>query len=136
MAVRIKLRVRSRVNEIISPALVNSGYESDVPELLLPEQVAEALELYPGVREAVVERYRVAGGSEIRLLRLKGAGEVEVLTEGRSSSPVTCDIVVSEGEEELIISDKLASRLGIVIIDPAEGIWCFRDELGKAERKG
>ena len=136
MAVRVKLRVRSGVNEIVSPALVNSGYESDVPELLLPEQVAEALGLYPGVKEAVVERYRVAGGSEIRLLRLKGAGEVEVVAEGRSSSSVTCDMVVSEGEDELIISDKLASRLGIVIIDPAEGIWCFRDELGKVERKG
>ena len=83
MAVRVKLRVRSGVNEIVSPALVNSGYESDVPELLLPEQVAEALGLHPGVRKAIVERYRVAGGSEIRLLRLKGAGEMEVVAEGR-----------------------------------------------------
>ena len=90
MAVRVKLKVRSGVNEIISPALVNSGYESDVPELLLPERVAEALEIYPGVKEAVVERYRVAGGSEIRLLRLKGAGEVEVVAEGR----------IGEGGEE------------------------------------
>ena len=68
-------------------------------------------------------------------MRLREAGEVEVLAEGRSSQPVRCDLVVSEGEDELIISDKLASKLGIVIIDPGEGVWCFRDELGKRERR-
>jgi len=135
MAVRVKVRVRSGGNEIIGYALVNSGYETDSPELLVPSEMAEALGVYPNVKEAVVERYRAVGGSEVRMLRLREAGEVEVLAEGRSSQPVRCDLVVSEGEDELIISDKLASKLGIVIIDPGEGVWCFRDELGKRERR-
>jgi hypothetical protein len=34
------------------------------------------------------------------------------------------------------LNDALLSRLRVVIIDPFEGIWCFRDELGKRERRG
>lgn len=134
MAVRVKLRLKSRDKEVVRSALVNSGYETDAPELLIPEGVAETLGIYPRVKDAFIERYRVAGGAEIRFMRLKEAGKVEVLAEGRLSESVRCDIVISEGEDELIISDKLASRLGLVIIDPSEGIWCFRDEIGKKER--
>jgi len=33
------------------------------------------------------------------------------------------------------LSDKLVSKLGIVLIDIGEGLWCFKDELGKIVRR-
>jgi len=36
----------------------------------------------------------------------------------------------------ILLNDVLISTLRIVIIDPFEGLWCFRDELGRRERRG
>jgi hypothetical protein len=135
MALRVKIRVSSGEKEVLMPALVNSGYETDTSELLVPVKVAEALGLWPETKEAVMERYKVVGGEEVSVVRMKKSARVEILAEERASKPVESDIVVSEGEEEMIISDKLASKLGIVILDIGEGVWCFRDEIGKIERR-
>jgi hypothetical protein len=126
MAVRVKIRVRSGDKEVVMPALVNSGYETDEPELLVPTNVARALGFWPETREAVMERYKVAGGVEIGVVRLKGAAKAEVLTEDRSSDEVKSDVVVSEGEDEVIISDKLASKLCLAIIDIGGGDLVFQ----------
>jgi len=44
-------------------------------------------------------------------------------------------MVIAEKAEEPLISDKLAGRLGIVTIDIGEGLWCFRDEMGRVVRR-
>jgi hypothetical protein len=36
----------------------------------------------------------------------------------------------------MLLNDALISKMRIVILDPLEGVWCFRDELGKRERRG
>jgi len=36
--------------------------------------------------------------------------------------------------EEAIISDRLAYELRLVILDPFNGLWCLRDEIGKKIR--
>ena len=44
-------------------ALVNTGYEGDVPEVLIPIQFAERLGVWPSLpRETMVETYRSASG--------------------------------------------------------------------------
>jgi len=42
MGVRVKLRIRSKEREMKTSALVNTGFESDLPEVLLPFRAAEA----------------------------------------------------------------------------------------------
>ncbi|WP_202908713.1 hypothetical protein [Vulcanisaeta sp. EB80] len=37
--------------------------------------------------------------------------------------------------DEALLSDKLVSKLGVVLIDIGEGLWCFKDELGKIVRR-
>jgi hypothetical protein len=133
--IKVKVRVSRGDREVIVPALVNSGYETDAPELLAPVKIAEDLGLWPETKEATMEYYKVAGGEEIRVVRLKKVAKVEILAEEHASQSVLCDLAVSEGEEELIIGDKLISKLGLVMIDAGEGIWCFKDEIGKKERK-
>ena len=44
-------------------------------------------------------------------------------------------MIISEKEEEILVSDKLSSKLGIVLLDIGEGLWCFRDEIGEKVRK-
>ena len=43
MGVRVRLAVRIGSRSVVIPALVNSGYEADSPELSIPVSVAEEL---------------------------------------------------------------------------------------------
>ena len=49
MAVRVRLRIRARHGggEVETSALVNSGYEADSPQLLIPRPLAARLGLWP-----------------------------------------------------------------------------------------
>ena len=137
MAIRLRLRIRSIKNrEIEAVALVNSGYETLRPELLVNPSIAQELELYPILLPgAEVKEYILADGSRTRLIRIPNALKVKVLVEDRDTEFVDCDAVIAEKAEEPLISDKLADALKIVAIAIGEGIWCFRDELGKKMRK-
>jgi hypothetical protein len=137
VAVRVRIRVEktggARVEAI---ALLNSGYETLEPELLVNKAVAEALgilpELPPG---SVVKEYVLADGSISRLIKVPKSFRVYVVEEDRVVGGVEASIVISERADELLISDKLAGALGIVVLDFAEGLWCFRDEIGRRVRK-
>lgn len=136
MAVRIKLKIKSKRGEVVTKALVNSGYESEEPEILVPVSIAKNLGLYPKLlAESSIESYRVAGGREEKFIFTRKAVEVKVITEDRTSPEVSCNLLISEMEDEVLISDKLSSKLRIVLLDIGEGLWCFRDELGKKTRK-
>ena len=55
------------------------------------------------------------------------AAEDTVEAGDRSIGPIKCDIMVSNVEYEVLISDKLGGELGIVILD-LRGKWRFIDE--------
>jgi len=55
------------------------------------------------------------------------AVDVYLLAGSRVVGPVTADVMISGVEVEVLISDRLASALGIVILDPM-GRWRLRDE--------
>lgn len=38
-------------------------------------------------------------------------------------------VTILPGESEAIMSDHLASQLGIIILDPYRGDWCLTNEL-------
>jgi len=137
VALRLRLRLRSvRGSSVDVVALVESGYETVRPELLVPVDVARALGCYPELPAgAVIKEYVLADGSRTRLIRVRGAVEVSVVEEDRVVGGVTADLVISERAEEVLISDKLADELRIVIIAAGEGLWCFRDELGRKVRR-
>jgi len=127
MGVRVRLRVEygGVVAEVV--ALVNTGYETDVPELLIPIGVAERLGLWPRLPDdTLVETYRTASGL-MRVYRVRGA-RVCLAAEGAEPRCVDSYLVVSEYVDEPLISDQLTSRLGIVIEDPAQGLWRLRGE--------
>jgi hypothetical protein len=136
VAVRIRLRIRSRTTgrELRAAALVNSGFETIKPQLLVPIRVAELLCLWPQIpRDYTVKDYMTAGGPA-RMHVLVDEVEVSVDVE-HSVNPVTSDLVISPFEEEVLISDKLAGKLGIVVYDFAEGIWRLQTDPEAVRRR-
>lgn len=129
MAVRVGLRIRLMDGRVLeATALVNTGFETERPQLLLPVKAAENLGLWPNLPlETKVEIYDTAGGP-MRAYVISDAAKINLLTEDYESMTVSSDICISHTEVEILISDMLAGRLRIVIEDPGEGIWRFRDD--------
>jgi hypothetical protein len=133
LAVRVKLRIRFQNKVLDTVALVNTGFETPNPQILLPVKAAERLGLWPQLpSETLVEVYDTAGGP-VRVYRVKNAVTVEIPEKNIS---VVADAIISHIEVEVLLSDKLTDKLMIVPEIPGEGLWRFRDEntLRKSER--
>ena len=127
MGVRVKVRVRYQGASSDLVALVNTGYETDIPEILVPMSAAEKLGLLPRLPEGtIIETYKTASGL-MRVYRVGGAC-VSLLIGGVEEKSVETYIVISEYTDESLISDQLASEFGIVIEDPAKGLWKLKGE--------
>lgn len=138
MAVRLRLRVArgGRARDIV--ALVNSGYEADTPQLMVPTSLARELGLWPPPEEAREAVFETAGGP-LRVWVIPQAATVQVVASDASSREVTVDIVVSPLADEPLISDMLAGDLEIAVEDFAKGLWRFRweprERLRESERR-
>jgi len=128
LAVRVKLRIKSLKTgrDIVTNALVNSGYEVETPQLLIPRRLALELGYWPPPDDAVLVEVGTAGGP-VRNYLIPRAALVFVETVDRVVGPVECDVMISNLEYEVLISDKLGGELGIVILD-LRGKWRFNDE--------
>jgi hypothetical protein len=82
----------------------------------------------------LVERV-LADGSRVLLPRLVHPLDVYLVTEDRVEGPIKTHVYITRGRF-ILLNDALLSKLRIVILDPFEGIWCFKDETGKKERRG
>lgn len=133
MAVRIKLELKSQKGKkkgakVESSALINSGFETEAPEIVLPITVAQRLGLWPELPGGTtVEKYEVAGGGKFDCYLIEDAVGVRVITEDKATDPIATSAVLMQ-EREILISDKLTSRHHIVIEDLGEGLWRFRSE--------
>lgn len=128
MAVRVKVRLHSLhiKKEVESIALLNSGFETESPEILLPTHVAEELGLWPNLPQTIVKTFESPTGIS-RMLYLPDAIKVTILAEDRTSKTITCNLVISEYEREPLISDKAIGALEVVIVNAGEGLWKFID---------
>jgi hypothetical protein len=113
--------------------LVNSGFEAIKPQLVIPLRLAEELGLWP-TSDAKEEDYGTAGGRK-RFFVVPDALKVCVITEELKSYEVTSDAVISDIEEEVLISDKLGGKLAIAIEDLGEGLWRLKSDKREKVRK-
>lgn len=127
MVIRIKLKIKSSSREVVSSALVNSGFEAETIQLLIPRSLAAKLDLWPPPFEAQLIEVGTAGGP-VRNYLIPDAVEVVAEAGDRSVGPVKCDVMISSLEYEVLISDRLGGELGIVILD-LRGKWRFVDEV-------
>jgi predicted aspartyl protease len=127
MGVRVRVRIKYGDASLDLVALVNTGYETDVPEILVPVSVAEKLGIYPRLPDGtIVETYKTAAGL-MKAYRVGGASTA-LLIEGVEAREVGTYVVISEYADEPLINDQLASEFGKVIEDPAEGLWRLKGE--------
>ena len=133
MAVRVRLALRNRETGVSleASALVNTGFEAESPQLLLPVGAARELGLWPPPDNALRALYDTAGGPT-SVWVCPRALSVRVVVEDVETPWVVADAVISSVEHEILISDKLMGALEIAIEDGAEGLWRFRSEaLGR-----
>ncbi|BDR90920.1 hypothetical protein [Vulcanisaeta souniana] len=137
MAIRLRVKLLSSMGRImITKALVTTGYETREPEILIPRSIAEDLDLLPRLPSgSEVRNYVLADGTVTRLILVLNAVQVWIIEDDREVGGVTAHVTISERADEALLSDKLVSRLGVVLLDIGEGTWCFRDELGKNVRR-
>ena len=95
VAVRVKLKIKSlRSNrEVVSSALVNSGFEAETSQLLIPRKLAIELGLWPPPDDAYLIEVGTAGGP-VRNYLVPNAAEVFVETNDRVVGPIKCDIMI------------------------------------------
>ncbi|MEB3860455.1 MAG: hypothetical protein LRS43_04520, partial [Desulfurococcales archaeon] len=115
-------------------ALVNSGYESDTPQLMVPVGTARSLGLWPPPPDSREEVFDTAGGP-LRVWVARNAVRVQVIAGGARSRLVEADLVISPLADEPLISDQLAGELEIAVEDFARGLWRFRWEGREALRE-
>ncbi|GAB6945932.1 hypothetical protein JCM16161A_00620 [Vulcanisaeta sp. JCM 16161] len=137
MAIRLRIKLSSIMGKTtVTKALVTTGYETQEPEVLIPRSIAEDLNLLPKLPSgSEVRNYVLADGTVTRLILIPNAVQVWVLENDREVGGIMAHAAVSERADEVLLSDKLVSKLGIVLLDIGEGIWCFRDEVGKMVRR-
>jgi hypothetical protein len=76
VALRPRLRLVKGGGSVEVIALVNSGYETREPEVLVPASIAAQLSLSGDESGALAKEYKLADGSTTRLLRIPRAGLV------------------------------------------------------------
>ncbi|MEM2927112.1 MAG: hypothetical protein QXO94_06610 [Candidatus Bathyarchaeia archaeon] len=134
MALRIRLRVKSENNAVETSALVNSGFETEKPQLLIPLRLARELGLWPPPPDAELIELGTAGGP-VRNYLIYDALEVSAITEDRIVGPVKCDALISHIEHEVLINDKLGEELKIIILAMASGKWRFQNDSSDTIRE-
>ncbi len=130
MPVRVRLRLRSLVGSgvvIETNALINSGFTTERPQLLIPRRLAEKLGLWPLPPNTLIVELATAGGP-VRNYLVPDALEVQVVEPDRTSRVVKSDAIISGIEDEVLVNDFLGEELGIVIIGLASGKWRFIDD--------
>jgi len=124
MGVRVRivvraLRGRSPGAQVETTALVNTGYETEEPEVLLPRALAEHLGLPTRAPEARRTYYEAPIGL-FSMSFVEDAVEVELAGLG---ARLTADVAISDHEREVLLSDRAVEELGIIILRPGEGLW-------------
>lgn len=129
----VRVRIESASAAVETAALANSGYEAETPQVMVPVQLARALGLWPPGEGFEETEYETAGGP-LRVWVASGALRVRVAAEGEAPQ-VVADAVVSPLADEVLLSDKAISELGIALEDVGRGLWRFRWEPKDALRR-
>ncbi len=134
MAVRVRVRIARDGKEVVASALANSGYESETPQVLLPIEAAEILNLWPPGKNLEETIFDTAGGP-LRVWVASRAVRVKVVVEDVDTPFVEADAIISPIADEILLSDKMISELNIALEDPGRGYWRFTWEGKEVKRK-
>ncbi len=122
--VKVKINVKDKIVKI--KALVNSGFESDAPDIAIPVGLARKLNLWPPQTRstAVLD----TGGGEVVSPYYENCGELELILEDRENKRIKVNIIVNPHIDEVALSDYVASEFGIILLDLKKGLWRLKDD--------
>ena len=133
MVLRLRVRICFRGRCVETLGIAATGFSGSEPEITLPQDLAKNF-----VSESLVltlSEKILADGSRSVFAKTMDRMDLYLLTEDGVRGPVkVVGYITREGP--VLLNDVLLSSLRIVIIDPKEGIYCFREELGSRERRG
>jgi len=122
--VKVRLRVGGRVFEGV--AILNSGFETDGPDVAIPVHAARELGLWPPTTRALAALE--TGGGDVLLPYYESCGTLELVLPDREPKVVRVNVIVNPHIDEIAISDYVASELGVILIDFKKGLWKLADD--------
>ncbi|MBW8051148.1 MAG: hypothetical protein FVQ77_12575 [Cytophagales bacterium] len=134
MAVRLPIEINVSSVKANASALANSGYETIEPEILVPLSFAKnnlGLSTEDGKKVA----YQAAAHKEVQFYFIEKKVKIKVVTKDKQSVYIDAILLISETEDQVVLNDKLVGRLGIDLVNVAEGIWRFTDDPSDISRK-
>ncbi len=131
---RVRVRLHRGDKEVETSALANSGYESETPQVLMPIEVAELLSLWPPTSNVEESVFETAGGP-LRVWIATRAVEIKVVVPDADTRYVDADAVISPMADEVLLSDKMISELGLALEDVGRGHWRFAWEPKEKVRR-
>jgi hypothetical protein len=121
VACRVRIRL-STDKTVETSALVNSGFESDDPDVVIPVELARKLNLWPPHPNSELTELGTGGGDVIAPY-YAAAALLELISEGKTLKKLKVNIIVNPHVDEVILSDAVAGELGIVLLDLKRGLW-------------
>ncbi len=118
MGLRVPITIKYREKAVQTQALLNTGFETDEPVIVIPLTVAIELGLKP--RE---KRMYYGPGALIGEAYLSNKITIEVARENEVRT-VQAHALIDPHEVEVVLSDKTIAELGIVI-DLRRNTWWF-----------
>jgi hypothetical protein len=126
LACRVKVRLITKDRVVEGVALVNSGFEADSPDIVVPLSIAKELGLWPPKTSTIVSIE--TGGGEITLPYYTSCCKLELVLPDRHSKVIDVNIIVNPHIDEILISDYVASEFGITLLDLRRGLWRLSDD--------
>ena len=133
MACRVRVRLSRGSRSLETSALVNTGFESDEPDVVVPVEVARLLGLWPPPSDVELVELGTGGG-DLAAPYYRAAARLELLAEGVSKG-LEVNIIVDPYVDEVLLSDLVAGELGIVLLDVKRGVWKLREDPASVERR-
>jgi len=115
----LPLEIKTGKMTIKTSGLFNSGYRVEEPHIALPVPLCRRLEIVPIRFEPDVPDLWITGS----------VVEVRVAAQDRQTDWIKTRVHAFMYKPYILISTSLASRLGVGIYDPHEGLWFFRNEI-------
>ena len=127
MAVRVPLEIRHPSGAVVQTvAVLNGGFEMDAPHLLLPAACVEQLD--SAYRQKASPAELSTAGGPGQFLVLPAEVRARVTTPERAGPETEFKVLVSDVEDEALVSDAGIDRLGLRIEAFSPARWRFADE--------
>ncbi|RLE48049.1 MAG: hypothetical protein DRJ31_07955 [Candidatus Methanomethylicota archaeon] len=120
MGVRVKVKITVDDKSIVTSALINSGFESETPDICIPIELARQLKLWPSEKVEPIETNTAGGQATVYAI---GKAKLQLLANSETKAEINCNLVMNPHIDEVLLSDYVTDELGITVISFKKGLW-------------